>query len=95
MLAGGLFPADCAVTLRRNCVFLVIEVSTRPGHVPGVAGRTAGPWTVRQARTLLNPGEQAARFVIRGRAGQFTKAPGAVLPAAGMSPSAWWRRCRS
>ena len=36
MPAGDLLPVDCAAT--RRCVFVVIEVSTRHGHVPGVTG---------------------------------------------------------
>lgn len=39
MLACDFFHGDCAVTLRRLCVFLVIEVGTRYVHVPGVTSR--------------------------------------------------------
>jgi putative transposase len=87
MLACDFFHAGCAVTLRRVCVFFVIEVGTRHVHVLGVTAHPDGAWTVQQARNLLmDLGERAARFrfLVRDRAGQFTGAFDAVLPGAGI-----------
>ena len=87
MLACDLFPAGGAVTLRRACVFFVIEADTRQVHVWGVTAHPDGAWTVQQARNLLmDLGERATRFrlVIRDRAGQFTEAFDAALSGAGI-----------
>jgi putative transposase len=63
MLACDFFHVDCAVTLRRGCVFFVIEVSTRHVHVLGVTVHPDGARAVRQARNLLmDLGERAGRF---------------------------------
>ena len=83
LLAGDFFRVDCAVTWRRCCVFVVIEVSTRHGHVPGVTAHPDGARAVRQARNLLtNTGERGGRFrfLVRDRAGQFAGAFDAALP---------------
>ena len=87
MLACDFFHVDCAVTLRRVCVFFVIEVGTRHVHVLDVTARPDGAWTTQQARTLLmDLGERATRFrfLVRDRAGQFTGAFDAVLSGAGI-----------
>jgi putative transposase len=87
MLACDFFHLDCAVTLRRTYVFFVIEVGSRYVHVLGVTARPDGARTVQKARNLLmHLGERATgfRFLIRDRAGQFTKASDAVLAAAGI-----------
>jgi hypothetical protein len=87
MLACGFFQAGCAVTLRRVCVFFVIEAGTRHVHVLGVTAHPDGAWTVQQARnSLMDLGGRATRFrfLVRDRAGQFTGAFGTVLSAAGI-----------
>src|SRR6266702_2448204 len=87
MLACDFFHVDCAVTLRRVYVFLVIEVGTRHVRVLGVTAYPDGAWTVQQARSLLmDLGERAAgfRFLVRDRAGQFTGTFDAVLADAGI-----------
>jgi putative transposase len=84
MPACDLFPAGCAVTVRRACVFFVIEAGTRHVHVLGVSAHPDGARAVQQARNL-DLGERASRFrfLIRDRAGQFTRVSGAVLSGAG------------
>ena len=62
-LGFDFFHLDCAVTVRRLYVFLVIEVGARYVHVLGVTAYPDGAWTVQQARNLLiDLGERADRF---------------------------------
>jgi len=86
MLACDFFTVDCAVTLRRRYVVFVIEVGTRHVHVLGVTAHPDCAWTAQQARSLLMDLKERAtrfRFLIRGQAGQFPEASGAVLAGAG------------
>ena len=87
MLAAGFFHVDCAVTLRRLYCLFVIEAGSRYVHILGVTAHPDRPWTTQQIRSLLiGLGGRAAdfRFLVRGRAGQFTASFGAVLAAAGI-----------
>lgn len=85
MLACDFFPAGCAVTLRRACVFFVIEAGTRHVHVLGVSAHPDGARAVQQARNLLMDLERANRFrfLIRDRARQFTGRPALCCPVPG------------
>lgn len=88
MLACDFFHVDGVITVRRVYVFFVMEeVDTRHIHLWGVTAYPDGMWTVQQARNLLmDLGERTAgfRFLVRDRAGQFTKAFDAVLATAGI-----------
>ena len=87
ILAAGFFHVDCAVTLRRLYCLFVMEVGSRYVHIPGVTAPPDGPWTVQQFRNLLmDPGDRAAgfRFLVRGRAGQYTASFDAALAGAGI-----------
>ncbi len=86
-LACDFFHVDCAVTLRHLYVFFAIEAGTRHVHVLGVTAHPDGARAVQQARNLLmDLGERAGRFrfLIRGRAGQFTEAFDEVFASAGI-----------
>ena len=86
MLACDFVTVACAVTVRRVYVFFVPEVSTRQVHVRGVTPYPDGSGTMQQAPAPADgQGERATRFrfLARDRAGQFTDAFDAVLPAAG------------
>jgi putative transposase len=88
MRACAFLPVDCAVTLRRIYVFLVIEIGTRYVHILGATTNPDRPWTTQQARNLLaDIGDRAARFrfLVRDRAGQFTKSFDMVLADSGIN----------
>jgi putative transposase len=87
MLACDFFPVDCAVTLQRISVFLVLKVGSRSVHLLGPTTNPDGTWTTQQFRNLaMDLGERVTqfRFLIRDRAGQFTASFDAVLADVGI-----------
>jgi len=85
MLAVDFFHVECAVTLKRNYVFFVLEVDSRYVRILGATSYPTGAWTTQQARSLLmDLGDRTAnfRFLVRDRAGQFTTAFDSVLAGA-------------
>jgi transposase InsO family protein len=82
MIATDFFTVD-TVTLRRYYVLFVIELDTRPVHLAGITTNPDGPWTAQIARSLLHDWQHPTRFVIRDRAGQFTRSFDSVFTAIG------------
>jgi putative transposase len=89
--ARGILAADFVhldtVLLRRIYVLIVIEHGTRRVHLAGITAHPGGTWTTQAARNfLMDLGQRAAsaRFLTRGRAGQFTGSFDAVFLADGI-----------
>jgi putative transposase len=82
---------DCAsvdtARLKRFHVLFVIEHATRRVHFAGITTDPAGPWTSQAARNLMmRIGEHHPfRFLIRDRAGQFTRSFDTVLATSGIT----------
>jgi putative transposase len=97
MLAGDYFcPADCAVTLQRISMFLVLEVGTRSVHLLSVNHEPDCQWTTQHIRNLMRDLDDHAtplRFLIRDRAGQFTASCDAVLADVGIRMARIPPRC--
>jgi putative transposase len=75
------------VLLRRVYALVVIEHGTRRAHLAGITANPDGAWTTQAARNfLINVGERMAgvKFLIRDRAGQFTRSFDAVFTAEGI-----------
>jgi putative transposase len=87
MLACDFFHVDCAVTLRRIYVFVVVEVASRSVHLLGATTNPDGRWTTQQIRNLMmDLGDRVTQFqfLLRDRAGQFTASFDAVLADVGI-----------
>ncbi|MET8214020.1 integrase core domain-containing protein [Streptomyces sp. NPDC005373] len=96
MLAVDFFHVDCVVSLRRLYVFFALEVETRYVHILGVTSHPDGPWTTHQARGLMmNLGQRASEFafLIRDRAGQFSRSFDMVLASEGIKVAKIPPRC--
>ncbi|MEV6874517.1 hypothetical protein [Amycolatopsis sp. NPDC051128] len=63
MLACDFFHVDCALTLKRIYVFVVLEVGSRYVHVLGTTTHPDGRWTTQQIRNLMmDLGDRADEF---------------------------------
>jgi len=86
MLAADFIHVD-TVWLRRIYALIIIEHGTRRAHLAGITAHPDGAWTTQAARNfLIDAGHRAdaARYLIRDRAGQFTDSFDAVFTAAGI-----------
>ena len=73
--------------LRRFHVLFVIEASARRVHLAGITRNPTGPWTTQAARNLLIRWEDrhGFRYLVRDRAGQFTRSFDDVFAASGIT----------
>jgi putative transposase len=86
ILAAGFAHVD-TVLLRRVYALIVIEPSTRRAHLAGITAHPDGAWTTQAARNvLMDPGQltTSIKFLIRDRAGQFTRSLDAAFIAEGI-----------
>ena len=104
--AHGILAADFVhvntILLRRISARIIIERGTRRAYLAGITASPDGAWTIQAARNfLMDLGHRtaSARFLIRDRAGEFTRPFDAVFTAAGirilLSPSQARKRMRS
>jgi putative transposase len=73
--------------LRRIYALIVIEHGTRRARLAGITAHPDGLWTTQAARNLLMDLGQRAfslKFLIRDRAGKFTRSFDAVFTAEGI-----------
>ena len=83
--------------LRRLYVLIVIEHGTRRVHLAGITAHPDSAWTTQAARNfLMDVGQRVAslKFLIRDRAGQFTRSFDAVFQAEAIRILAARRRRR-
>ncbi len=86
ILAVDLVHVD-TVLLRRLYVLIVIEHGTRRVHLAGITANPDGAWTRQAAHNfLMDLGQRvtSVKFLIRDRAGQFTRSFDAVFTAEGI-----------
>ena len=96
ILAAGFVHVD-TVLLRRLYALIVIEHSTLLLHLAGITAHPDGAWTTQAARNFLMDLGQlttSIKFLIRDRAGQFTRSFDAVFIAEGIRILASPRRRR-
>jgi transposase len=75
------------VLLRRIYALILIEHGTRRVHLAGITANPDGRWTAQAARNVLmdlGPRVTSIKFLIRDRAGQFTRSFDAVFIAEGI-----------
>jgi putative transposase len=82
ILACDFFTVD-TIALRRLYVLFFIELDTRCVHLAGITKNPTGPWTTQAARNFMTDCTRTVRFLIRDRAGQFTRSFDDVFAADG------------